>query len=771
MDNIPITILLVEDDESLQEGIRDLLEVNEDGFNITVLTASDGLKALETMQAITPHLIISDIMMPRMDGLQFLETVRNNHAWVHIPFIFLTAKGKKEEIREGRLSGAELYITKPFESQELVELVKAQLERSYQLQEARQKHLQNFKRSVMQVLNHEFRTPLTYVTAYYEMLSDSLAVYEDTENVDAFLQGILSGCNRLTDLVEDLIMVLEIRSGEAQAVMQQQGQLIENVGQLFEQAGYEAQKQNFKAESVEFIYDISPSLPALWGVPRYLNLIFYHLIENAIKFASANPKKKGKVKLQATAVGSVVQFQVIDNGLGVPAYMHEKIFDLFVQHNRDRFEQQGSGSGLTIAKGLVQLHGGEIGVESIEDKGATFTVRVPIYQKTAGDTPLSQPTFAPPATILLVEDDYYLLEGLKELLEIYEGPYQLKLLTATNGLEGLEMVKKYTPDLIISDIMMPQMDGFSFLAAVRQQPQWLHIPFIFLTAKGERHDILKGRQSGVEEYITKPYDSDELMDLMTSQLKRYFQRQQATNQDFESLKQSILGLLQQDFRTPLHSVTTHSLNMVSNLQEAQNPADLKGSLLVIQQGSEKISRLVGDFIFLLELRTGEKQNAFRDLAMVFPEPIYLIQSVLGRVQPLLEAYHLTLETVIDSHLPPALMDYDALADGLARWLEAAVYACVEGGASSLRLEAKPLNDRLYLAASHTGRPLPAEIGEKIQQFLAGQNDGLMIYFNYGPNLAIAKGLLDLHGGQMNYQSQTDGREIFSIVLPPCQVTV
>ena len=142
------TILIVEDDPSLREGIHDLLEY-EDGTIIH--SASDGVEAMEQLEHITPDLIISDIMMPQMNGFQLLEKVRAIPKFVRIPFIFLTARGSREEVFEGKKSGAEMYITKPFNPNELVELVKTQLQRASEKKLANQEDISSLKRTVLQL--------------------------------------------------------------------------------------------------------------------------------------------------------------------------------------------------------------------------------------------------------------------------------------------------------------------------------------------------------------------------------------------------------------------------------------------------------------------------------------------------------------------------------------------------------------------------------------------------------------------------------------------
>ena len=144
-----VTILLVEDDKSMLDGMHDLLQVVDIGYEATILTSGNGLEALAQMEHATPDLIVSDIMMPKMDGFQFLKTVQQNPAWEHIPFIFLTARGEKHEIHKGRVSGAALYITKPFHSVELLELIKTQLDRKIQLEQTHERSINNLKKAII----------------------------------------------------------------------------------------------------------------------------------------------------------------------------------------------------------------------------------------------------------------------------------------------------------------------------------------------------------------------------------------------------------------------------------------------------------------------------------------------------------------------------------------------------------------------------------------------------------------------------------------------
>ncbi|RLC85875.1 MAG: hypothetical protein DRI79_10805, partial [Chloroflexi bacterium] len=164
-------ILVVEDHEILLEAIRDILET----AGYIVSTAPDGVQALQVMEKIRPDLIVADIMMPRMDGYTLYEAVRARPEWVPIPFIFLTAKTEKEEMLKGKGLGAEDYITKPFDAQELLVVVRARLKRAQAIREVTEAEFDQLKQQIITVLSHELRTPLTYVRTYTELALEEIS--------------------------------------------------------------------------------------------------------------------------------------------------------------------------------------------------------------------------------------------------------------------------------------------------------------------------------------------------------------------------------------------------------------------------------------------------------------------------------------------------------------------------------------------------------------------------------------------------------------------
>ena len=360
------TILVVEDDYALLDGLRDILELS--GYR--VLTARNGVEGLAVLQKQLPDLIVSDINMPRMDGYQFYAEVRTRPEWVSLPFIFLTAKSEKADVRHGKMLGADDYVTKPFEEADLIVAVQAKLNRSAQLDAAHSRQVADLKRTILTTLNHEFRTPLTYITTYADMLGDDNA---STDDLKEFMRGIQAGSDRLRRLVEDFILLVELQTGEAQQTYDRRGARLPDVLLLLNMA-LERVRARAEARKVQLVPDYASPLPFIRADREYLLDAVVRLLDNAIKFSR---RAGGVVTLCAASGPRGLRLQVLDQGIGMPADQLEKIFDLFYQIDRAKLEQQGSGSGLAIVQGIVRLHGGDISAVSAVDAGSTFTVDLP----------------------------------------------------------------------------------------------------------------------------------------------------------------------------------------------------------------------------------------------------------------------------------------------------------------------------------------------------------------------------------------------------------
>lgn len=755
-----VTILLVEDDKDMREGTAEWLETVPDRYQMRVMKASHGKMALEMMIQCTPDLIVSDIMMPEMGGYEFLHEVRKNSEWVNIPFVFVSARGKEGDIRKGQLSDADLYVTKPFQTMELAELLQTQLDRTFDRQRIREETLESLKKNMLQILNHEFRTPLTYVTAYYDMLESNL----DGRNYNDYLRGIQAGCVRLTSLVSDLILIVELRSGEAAARFQERAGIFEDISPII-QAAINTKTPFAQDRSVQIDFVPAADTGSILADPVALQAVFERILDNAIKFSQITSEAVKQVTISTAVAGDDLRIAFEDNGLGIPEQMHQRIFDLFVQHNRDLMEQQGAGTGLTIANDFVTLHRGHIEVESKENVGSTFTIVLPLLVEGESKAPVVTEPFhgRRKATILLVEDDENLLFGLVDLLMLYEGRYELEVLTAMNGEEGLAVMVDTVPDLIISDIMMPLMDGYEFLERVRQNTDWLDIPFIFLSAKGEKRDKHKGYLLGVEMYITKPYESDDVLLLVEKHLNKYFRSQQRVIQDFEELKRNIVSLISPEFMQPLTAVNEHVSKLATGLGSIDTDEELAASLREIQEGGYWLNKLIEDFISLAELETGEAESAYHWQAQPIVDLSFLIYELSQVMSQKYSPKNVEISCPFTEKTPMIFGDSSLLLGCVERLVNFTVeYSGPMAKTINLNMAERGEDLQIAIACS---TPLLPHCEKILLTVLARETINLADLPDYASGLFLIKGYVRLHNGRLKYLNHTDEGMVFQISLP------
>jgi two-component system, sensor histidine kinase and response regulator len=365
-------VLVVEDDIHLLEGIRDILEL--DGYS--VLTAENGNHGLEVLhnQTSPPDLIVSDIMMPKMDGIQFLKEVRKESRWLDIPFIFLTAKGEKSDYQKGMRLGVDDYVVKPYDPGDLLVKIQSRLERLRDLRKRHAEVMGNLKKQILTMLNHEFRTPLTFVVAYADMLNEPNI---DQKDVLSYLKGVSDGAERLRNLIENFILLVEIETGDIQNTYNWRKRPVENVTEIFN-AAVERVKlfEMSKPRSIET--RVESGIPVFEGDPEYLTTAVCHFLQNAIKFHQTEATTPNAIAAGANVRDGKLVLWVKDEGRGIPKMELDSVWQSFYQIDRARNEDQGAGAGLAIVRGIAELHGGTVSVISEPDKGSTFEIILPL---------------------------------------------------------------------------------------------------------------------------------------------------------------------------------------------------------------------------------------------------------------------------------------------------------------------------------------------------------------------------------------------------------
>jgi two-component system, sensor histidine kinase and response regulator len=361
-------ILVVDDEILILEMVQEIL--NMDGFK-TILAGS-GEEALEILDKGTrPNLIISDINMRGMDGFAFYTEVQKRPQLNIIPFIFLSALYDQPHVWHGKELGADDYLMKPFTREELIATIKGKLKRTERIIASVDAEISEIKAKILQMLSHEFRTPLTTIIGFSSVLYDESANLSADE-LKTFMELIKKGGDRLQNLVEDFLESVSYETGEMQKLydsLKQNYQLDTVIGETI--ASLEDDK---KSKKIKFESHIPDSLPLVFGYNSQVGNMIKRVLNNAYKFSF----DEGKVILDVNIDEEYINITISDFGIGIPEDEISKIFDKFYQVKREKYEQQGSGLGLYIVKQIADVNLCKISCTSEVDKGSSFILSVPI---------------------------------------------------------------------------------------------------------------------------------------------------------------------------------------------------------------------------------------------------------------------------------------------------------------------------------------------------------------------------------------------------------
>lgn len=381
-----------------------------------------------------------------------------------------------------------------------------------------QSELHNLKMNFFAKMSHEIQTPLTLILG---PIQDMIHNAEKSGNLllKQRLNIIAYNTKRLSKIAYELTLVRNKELDQLR-LMVTKSNLYKNIEQIAQSF-----KELARQKNIDFTINCPKNLTEAWYDREKLEHIIYNLLSNAFKFTP----KEGNIILTVTPINSkkMVRLSVTDSGPGVSKEELNTIFELFYQSNIGK-KNKGTGIGLALTKELIDLHKGKIEVESSAVSGTTFTITFPIHESAYSDTERimcdleedsTQPiTEKEPSaskmkelnimkkTILIVEDTLDLQLFLKDLLQ-----EQYNVILAENGNEGYHYAKSNIPDLIISDIMMPELDGIEMCKKLQDEPLTQHIPIILLTAKNSTHSKIEGLKSGAIEYINKPFNTNELL--------------------------------------------------------------------------------------------------------------------------------------------------------------------------------------------------------------------------------------------------------------------
>ncbi len=359
-------ILVIEDEESVRENLIKLLELED----FQAIGANNGALGVKFAKEQTPDLIICDVMMPELDGYGVLKALREDNVTATIPFIFLTAKAAKEDLRQGMELGASDYLNKPFTRAEILKVINTQLQKQQKLKQQSENNLTQLRNSITLSLPHELKTPLNGILGLSEMMmlsSESM----DASEINEIATDIYNSAKRLDYLIQNFLLYaeLEMIASDAQKLAslamnctEFSAAIIINIAN--NKAAQAGRESDLKLEVIESKLQISEA---------DLNKIVEETTDNAFKYSP----KGTPVYIKSQIYHNKLIIEITNLGRGLTVDQINQL-GAYMQFDRKIYAQEGSGLGLIISKRLAELYGGELIIDSIPDKETRVTITLPI---------------------------------------------------------------------------------------------------------------------------------------------------------------------------------------------------------------------------------------------------------------------------------------------------------------------------------------------------------------------------------------------------------
>ncbi len=519
-------ILIVDDQVANIEVLEGFLEMQ--GYS-NLLSTTDPRTVVEHYKSFKPDLVLLDLTMPYLSGFEVMDQLKNHiQDKTYLPILVLTADITNETKLKALSGGASDFLTKPFDLLEVGLRIKNLLLSSYlqqqlmdqnrilderindrtrelieknrELRAAKEKAeaSDRLKSSFINNISHEIRTPLNGILGFGQILTDPSL---DEEEKSQYLNILNESSERLINTVTNFLEISMISSGNLEMDLKDfyPEFVINEIARH-----YNEQCAN---KNIQFIFDRLPEIQNLkiHSDSELLIKILRHLLDNAVKFTDS-----GSITLRVEYREKELLFSVEDTGKGISEEGKKSIFNSFIQEdNSSTRSYEGCGLGLSIAKGLIELLGGTIRVESEKDKGSTFFFTVPIQPLTEERTEFTKPDKKEPCfkTILVAEDDEINFMYIKALLK---SPFT-QIIHAGNGEEAVNLFQAH-PEIcaVLTDLKMPVMDGYKAARAIKNLRN--DVPILAITAYSGNEDKQRAIDSGCDEFITKPIKKELLLE-------------------------------------------------------------------------------------------------------------------------------------------------------------------------------------------------------------------------------------------------------------------
>lgn len=662
------------------------------------------------------------------------------------------------------------------------------------------KKLDKFKSEFFANVTHELKTPLTMVLTSLELLLDGELGHISEAQRSTFQSMQRSGA-KLLRLIGDLLDLSRLEESHVRLRVAEHD-LVSYLRDLVKETQVLVQR---KGLTLTFESDRDSS--AVFCDLERLERVFLNLLSNATKFTDSG----GKVSIEVVDQGPAVLVLVRDTGIGFPPELSEQIFSRFFQTDMGKTRRYGgTGIGLSLAKELVELHGGSIQASGEPNKGSLFEVRLikdrehfnpDVLDRRAGRAAITDGKRAGDRgvadwrlnadkfrfleidevteqrvverdpdelrrshTVLVVEDTPDVIRMIRLSLH-----HDFRVLAAINGQQGLELAQRLRPSIIVTDLMMPVMDGLEMTRRLREDPQLSHIPVVMLTARNEIESRVTGLQTGVDAYLGKPFSSKELVSTVRSLVRNQERTADLVlTQKMDSIE-AIAGGLAHEIGNPLNYVK-NALAMVQRDMQLVTQSTTQGAgsgapldMEVINRRATKLFEVaesgVRRIAATVELMMRYSRNGFSrvhqpyDVFAASQEVVDILLPSLGRA--------VKVSTRFEGH---GFVDCvpEELNQVLSNLVQNAAEAAPADGSGRVEIAGWNEDNELCLSVRDNGAGIsPDNLAKVFNAFFTTKDTGA----GMGLGLTIAQRVARALGGAITVQSELGSGTVFTLRVP------
>ena len=534
-------VLLVDDNSDMREYVRRLLSSRYD-----VVAVADGETALGTARFEEFDLILSDVMMPKLDGFGLLRALRGDERTATIPIILLSARAGEESRLQGIEAGADDYLVKPFSARELLARVEGHLNLQRIRRESKAAVLElidrekearksaeianRIKDDFLAILSHELRTPLNAIVGWTHLLKGGKLNDIDRQRG---INVIERNAAAQRAIIDELLDISRIVTGK----LKLDPKPVELSGVI--EGAIDAVRPAAETKNIQISAVLDRDAGLVMGEAVRLQQVIWNLLSNAVKFTPNH----GRVDIELKTDGNDLKVIISDTGEGIEAEFLPYIFERFRQADTSSKRVHGGlGLGLSIVSSLIAMHHGEIHAASDgKGKGATFTATLPLMELPELQQPVTESAEVTAKLLALRPDqngnrngepDADLLRGLRvltvddqqdtrELIALALGRYGAEVKAADSASMALNLIKDWKPHVVVSDIGLPGMDGYDFMRRLRLlEGKGERIPAIAVTGYAGAIDESKALDAGYEVHLSKPIELNKLVTVIAKVSRR-----------------------------------------------------------------------------------------------------------------------------------------------------------------------------------------------------------------------------------------------------------